>query len=217
MNNRHRSQSTQKIKIAVGVSGGGRSLINLIEEQKNHWFDVALVFSSSHEIAANDVARKYNIPLLVLDFGKSAREASAETLYATLEKLNIDLVVLAGFLKLLPVKSQWSQKVINIHPALLPKFGGKGMHGHHVHEAVISAGETKSGATIHYVNEKYDEGGIIARAIVEIESTWTADELAREVFEAEKKLLPTVIHALAQGTLPETRVKDYQWKNGGLK
>jgi folate-dependent phosphoribosylglycinamide formyltransferase PurN len=119
------------------------------------------------------------------------------------------MVVLAGFLKLLPIDVNWPGKIINIHPALLPKFGGKGMHGRAVHEAVLAAGEVVSGATVHFVNEQYDEGAIISQIEVTIEKTDTVDALASRVFAAECRLLPWTIDRIAEGVLPAKHVVRY--------
>lgn len=192
----------RKLRIAVGVSGGGRSLGNLLDHQASNPYEIGLVFSSSQTAGANEIAKKAKVPLLVLDFAPIHWEITKEKLYQSLEYYGIDLVVLAGFLKLLPIDSHWENKIINIHPALLPKYGGKGMHGHYVHEAVIKSGDIQSGATVHFVNECYDEGSIIARATVEIESLETPESLAQKVFKAECMLLPAVISALSSGQLP---------------
>nr|WP_321453454.1 phosphoribosylglycinamide formyltransferase [uncultured Carboxylicivirga sp.] len=115
-----------------------------------------------------------------------------------LQALNPDLIVLAGFLWLIPSAyiQQFSDKIINIHPALLPKFGGKGMYGHHVHQAVVDNKETESGITIHYVNEHYDEGQIIKQVTCAVEETDTADDVAAKVHELEYKYFPIAIDEL---------------------
>ena len=195
-----------KMRIAVGVSGGGRSLANLIASQNDFPFEVAFVFSSSESAGAMRIARDAGVPALAIDFSFKNQISAKVNLYSQLRDHKIDLVVLAGFLKLLPVDSEWSGKIINIHPAILPGFGGKGMHGHHVHEAVIAAGETTSGATVHFVNERYDDGALIARSKVSLSSGETPDTLASKVFASECLLLPRVIRELAKGTLPVSGV-----------
>lgn len=198
--------STKKMRLAVGVSGGGRSLANLISCQKDHPFAVAFVFSSSVTAGALKIASDAGIPSMSLDFSAKNQEAARHELYKKFRDHQIDLVVLAGFLKLLPVDSSWDGKIINIHPAILPKYGGKGMHGHNVHEAVIAGGEKISGATVHFVNERYDEGALIARSRVSVDGGETADTLAAKVFASECELLPKVISGLALGTLPVQHV-----------
>lgn len=192
----------KKIKIAVGVSGSGRSLLNLIENQRSGNFSVSLVFSSTPTAGANKIADRFGIPLRVFDFSISHREQTKAELYGALEGQGIDLVVLAGFLKLLPLDRNWQNKIINIHPALLPKFGGKGMHGLRVHEAVVSSGELTTGATVHFVNEKYDEGQILAQVKVPIALEDSPEVVGQKVFHAECRLLPAVIEAIAGGRLP---------------
>ena len=115
-----------------------------------------------------------------------------------LKENQIDFIVLAGFLWLIPdnILKEYPNKIINIHPALLPNYGGKGMHGHHVHEAVIAAKEPESGITIHYVNEHYDEGNIIFQAKCSITSEDTADSLAEKIHLLEKEHFPKVIDSL---------------------
>lgn len=196
-------QAATKLRIAVGVSGGGRSLANLVEWGSKQSYEVALVFSSSPSIGANDVAKKANLPLLIEDFSAKNRDTARKNLYNSLVDKKIDLVVLAGFLKLLPMDPSWPGEIINIHPALLPKFGGKGMHGCHVHEAVLAARESESGASVHFVNARYDEGKVIAQSRVPVTAGETAGSLADKVFASECDLLPWVIGELARGGLPK--------------
>lgn len=196
-------QVATKLKIAVGVSGGGRSLGNLVECGPQQSYEVALVFSSSPSIGANNVAKKAHLPLLIEDFSVKNQAPAKQNLYRSLVDKKIDLVVLAGFLKLMPMDPSWPGKIINIHPALLPKFGGKGMYGRHVHEAVLAAHETESGASVHFVNARYDEGRIIAQCRVPVTVGETAGSLADKVFASECDLLPWVIGELARGGLPK--------------
>ena len=192
----------KKIKLAVGVSGSGRSLANLLENQQGKHFSVSLVFSSSPTAGANAIAERHGVPLMVLDFSNAFLNQTKVELYRAFENYGIDLVVLAGFLKLLPVGNGWQNRIINIHPALLPKYGGKGMHGRRVHEAVVDAGELTTGATVHFVNERYDDGNIIAQVKLPIVPTDSPEVVGQKVFQAECRLLPAVIVALAAGRLP---------------
>jgi phosphoribosylglycinamide formyltransferase 1 len=196
------ARAQKKLRIAVGVSGSGRSLSNLLEIQTTHPFSVELVFSSATTAGANELAERHHIPLLVLDFGTTSRDRSQEILYKSLEEHKIDLVVLAGFLKLLPMNQNWQNKIINIHPSLLPKHGGKGMHGRRVHEAVVQSGDLQTGATVHFVNENYDDGLVIAQALVPITVGESPDVVAGKVFQQECRLLPAVIGAFADGRVP---------------
>lgn len=192
----------KKIKIAVGVSGSGRSLLNLIKHADLYNFSVGLVFSSSEHARANEIAKQHELPLLVLDFSPMRSEEAKAKLYESFEENGIDLVVLAGFLKLLPLDKSWRGKIINIHPALLPHYGGQGMHGMRVHEAVVRAGEPLSGATVHLVTEKYDEGRILAQAKVPVYPGESPEVVSQKVFQAECRLLPAVIGAIAIGRIP---------------
>ena len=193
---------SQKIPIAVAVSGGGRSLKNLLAHQKNAPWQIACVISSSPDCGAVAIAHEHKIPLFVGDFAKSARDKTTADLTAVLAGHKISWIVLAGFLKLFPTLSAWQNRVINIHPALLPKFGGKGMHGHHVHEAVLAAKESVSGATVHFVNERYDEGAAISQIEVPVKQDDSPDDLAARIFAAECLLLPWTITALCEHRLP---------------
>ena len=118
-----------------------------------------------------------------------------DKVFRQLQEQEIDFIVLAGFLWLMPsfITAAWPNKIVNIHPALLPAYGGKGMYGHHVHEAVIAAGEKESGITIHYVNDHYDQGAIIFQAKCPVLPTDTPDDLATRVHELEYRHFPRVI------------------------
>lgn len=197
---------SKKMRIAVGVSGAGRSLQNLIEQQNNYPYSVEMIFSSSPKAGANNLAERLHLPLLVLDFSHGHESRAREAVYDALEAHKIDLVVLAGFLKLFPVKDSWNQRIVNIHPALLPKFGGRGMYGYNVHDAVLKTGETSSGATVHFVNSKYDEGSLIAQIKVPVMAQDTPESLGQRVFAAECRLLPAAVGGLADGSLPKKMV-----------
>jgi phosphoribosylglycinamide formyltransferase-1 len=205
---------SKKIRIAVGVSGAGRSLQNLIEQQNNYPYSVEMIFSSSPKAGANDLAERFHLPLIVLDFSHGHESRAREAIYDALEAHKIDLVVLAGFLKLFPVKDSWSGRIINIHPALLPKFGGLGMYGRYVHDAVLKAGETSSGATVHFVNSKYDEGSLIAQIKVPVMAQDTPESLGQRVFAAECRLLPAAIGGLAEGLLPKKMMAQLDAQGG---
>jgi formyltetrahydrofolate-dependent phosphoribosylglycinamide formyltransferase len=141
-------------------------------------------------------AEKFNIPVSVI----SEKDESffAKKLTEKLEEWSPDLIVLAGFLKKIPnsIIKKYNNKIINIHPALLPKYGGKGFFGLNVHKAVLESGDKESGCTVHFVNEEYDKGPIISQAKVPIQSTDTPEVLAKRVLKAEHKLLPSVIKKL---------------------
>ena len=176
------------------VSGGGTNLQALLDAfHDSPIVQIARVISSRSDAGALDRARRANVPAVVL---RNASDA-AELLAALHE---IEIVVLAGYLKLVPaaVVRQFRGRIINIHPALLPDFGGPGMYGHHVHEAVLASGARESGATVHFVDEEFDRGEIIGQERVPVLPGDTPDTLAARVLEAEHRLLPRVVLDLAR-------------------
>ncbi|HXG96170.1 MAG TPA: phosphoribosylglycinamide formyltransferase [Gemmatimonadales bacterium] len=182
------------VRVAVLVSGGGTNLQALLDAlHDSPLARVARVISSRADAGALARARRASVPTAVL------RDPSdpAELLAALGDA---QLVVLAGYLKLVPtpVVSRFRDRMINIHPALLPDFGGPGMYGQHVHEAVLASGATESGATVHIVDEVFDRGKIIAQEKVRIEPGDTPDTLAARVLEAEHRLLTRVVLELAR-------------------
>lgn len=186
--------------VAVGVSGGGRSLENLLRRPSPD-YRIAGVIASREDCRAVAIARDAGLPVFVGDFGPQGKAQTEVTLYEWLALHRIDLVALAGFLKIYPVRPEWTNRVVNIHPALLPKYGGKGMYGNHVHAAVLQCGDLFSGATVHFVDGRYDEGRIIARARVEVRPGDTVETLAARVFQAECELYPKILSQLARGEL----------------
>lgn len=147
--------------------------------------------------APQGVGQRLHVPVLLFD-----RTTFYDTDRVTqlLQQQSVDLIVLAGFMWLMPgsLVRAFPDKIINIHPALLPKFGGKGMYGHYVHEAVVAAGETESGITIHYVNERYDEGQIIFQASCPVSSVDTPEDVARKVQSLEHEHYPRVVAELLE-------------------
>ena len=190
-----------KRKLAVFASGRGSHLTNLFNaiEQGDIDAEISLVVSDVEGNGAALFAEAKDIPLLLVS-AKNASSAIARNQYI-LEALTlhaIDWVLCLGYLKKVGTKivEQYAGKMINIHPSLLPKFGGRGMYGLNVHQAVIDAGESISGATVHYVNEEYDEGAIIAQAEVDVPSGATPADLAALVLKAEHALLITTLKRL---------------------
>lgn len=183
-------------KIVIFASGSGTNAENIIKYFKpSALAKVVAVFSNNRN--AKVLRRAYDHDVKALHFDR-------EALYETNEVLNVlkdidpDLIILAGFLWLFPGKilDQFPDKVINLHPALLPKFGGKGMYGEAVHKAVLAQGETETGITIHYVNPKYDEGNIIFQDKFSIPPGVTHLEIAEKIHELEYKHFPVVIENL---------------------
>jgi phosphoribosylglycinamide formyltransferase-1 len=194
---------TSLANICVCVSGGGRSLQNLINYQSHskNW-KVACVVSSSKSCAANEMAKSQGLELFIGDFSKKGLAATSDDLLVFLKQNAIDWIVLAGFLKLFPVFEDYQKRTINIHPALLPEFGGPGMYGHFVHEAVLKSGVHQSGASVHFVNDRYDDGAMISQIKTPISGMSTVNDIAKAVFQGECRLLPTTIDRLVSGELP---------------
>jgi phosphoribosylglycinamide formyltransferase 1 len=197
------SPNVPKYKIAVLVSGGGTSLQNLIDLERAGGLhaQIALVLSSRPDAYALTRAAGAGIPTAVVDRKAHSETTFSPAIASALIAAKVDGVVLAGFLSrvLLPPDYLW--KAINIHPALLPDFGGKGMYGHHVHRAVLAAKRTISGCTVHFVTPEYDSGPIILQRTCPVLDADTPDTLAARVFAEEKIALPEAINLLAAGRL----------------
>jgi phosphoribosylglycinamide formyltransferase-1 len=180
-------------RIAIFASGSGSNAEKICDYFSDRTdVQVTLIFTNNPQAGVILRARKFNIPVVVFD-----RKCFYETgrILELLKNNQVDLVVLAGFMMLIPafLLETYADRMINIHPALLPKFGGKGMYGHFVHEAVVADGEKESGITIHYVNENYDEGNIIFQARCEVTETDTAEDVARKVQVLEHEHFPRVV------------------------
>lgn len=181
--------------IVLFASGSGSNVENIIEyfnskNVKNNFY----VFTNNPEAFVIERSKKLNVSCFVF----SKEELKNGAVLNKVSDIKPDLIVLAGFLLMFPASiiEVFSNKVINIHPALLPKYGGKGMYGMHVHEAVIANKENETGITIHYVNEHYDEGAIIFQAKITVEPTFTANDVANAVHKLEYEHFPKVIESL---------------------
>lgn len=189
-------------RVAVLASGSGSNLQAILDHQSALGAAAAarvvLVASDNADAGALQRARDAGIAAQPLD-----RNARTTGLAGILSQHHIDLVVLAGYLRLVPadVVAHYRGRILNVHPALLPAFGGPGMFGHHVHEAVIASGARLTGPTIHFVDERYDEGPVIAQAPVPVFPTDTPDALAARVLQAEHLLYPRVVEAVAAGRI----------------
>lgn len=183
-----------QIKIALFASGAGTNAEKIITHLKNHSsIQVCLVVCNKPGAGVIQVAASHNIPVLMIEKERFFRgNAYVDDIK---HRSGIDFIVLAGFLWKIPpaLIAAYPNRMINIHPALLPKYGGKGMYGMHVHEAVIAAGEKESGITIHYVNEYFDEGEHIFQARCEITTTDTAETLAQKIHTLEHLHFPVVV------------------------
>ncbi len=204
-------------RIAVFVSGAGRSLLNLADRIAAGALDaeIVLVVSSSATAAGLAHARRLGLRAEVVAPGPGGwpREGSRRA-FELADAARADLVVLAGFLKVVEVPDRFALRVLNIHPALLPSFGGKGMWGHHVHEAVLASGARVSGCTVHYVTAEVDGGPIVEQRVVEVRDDDDVDALAARVFEAEKEALPSAIALHLEGRL-EVRGRRVVRREGG--
>ena len=201
----------KKCRVAVAISGGGRSLENLIKKSSDYGsYDVIAVISSRSDCGGVSVAERANLPILVEQFTNSPMVERRVNEF--LVKNRVDFIVLAGFLKKFPIVSAPVRPVINIHPALLPSFGGPGMYGRRVHEAVRASGVSESGATIHYVTENYDEGPIIAQVVVAIDDCDSADDIAKRVFDAECDIYPKVLDGIARNQLPIANGQSWKYR-----
>lgn len=182
--------------IAMFASGSGSNAQNIIEYfEKSDIARVTLVLANNPTAYVIERSHKLNVPILVFtrhQFSKS------DFIVDFLKSQNIDLIVLAGFLWLVPpsLVNAFAGRMVNIHPALLPKYGGKGMFGHHVHEAVVANNEKETGITIHMVNEVYDSGAILFQAKCEVTPTDTPDDVAAKIHELEQAHFPKVIEDL---------------------
>ena len=182
-------------RLSIFVSGGGTNLQRIAEYfADNKEVEIVNVICNNPNAYAIERAKNLGIPCKIIN----RAEFKSEDFTKELLEQNIDLVVLAGFLWLLPkhLIDAFPNKIVNIHPALLPKYGGKGFYGEHVHEAVVAAKEDVSGITIHYVNECYDSGAIIFQAQVALEEGETADSLAAKIHKLEYQHYPVVIENL---------------------
>ncbi|MBS1608405.1 MAG: phosphoribosylglycinamide formyltransferase [Bacteroidetes bacterium] len=183
-------------QIAIFASGAGSNAQKIIDHFRNHSsIKVALIICNKPGAGVLSIAERENIPALLIEKEKFFR---GDSYVPELKEKNIDFIVLAGFLWKIPpaLIKAYTGKIINIHPALLPKYGGKGMYGHFVHEAVIASGDKESGITIHYVDEVYDHGKIIFQDKCAVLSTDTAESLAQKIHELEHKNFPVVIETL---------------------
>jgi phosphoribosylglycinamide formyltransferase-1 len=181
--------------IVLFASGGGSNA-----EQIMRYFDkaaaikVVALFTNNAAAGAIEKALQYNVPVILFTRG----QFNDGTVMERLIEFNANLIVLAGFLWKVPsdIIAAYTDKIVNIHPALLPKYGGKGMYGINVHRAVLENGEKESGITIHYVNDNYDEGNIIFQQVVALEECTTPEHVAQKVLELEHRHFPEVIEKL---------------------
>ncbi len=190
------------LRIAVLISGGGTTLRNLIEKIDAGELDVriVLVVSSSPSAGGLQYAEKAGIPIAVVRRKEhDSREQFSGAVFDHCRRAGARLVVFGGFLKQTTIPDDFTNRVVNIHPALIPAFCGKGFYGHHVHEAVLEHGVKVSGCTVHFVDNEYDHGPIILQKAVPVADDDTPETLAARVFGAECKAYPEVLRMIAAG------------------
>lgn len=189
-----------KTRIGILLSGTGRTLVNILEHIHTGDLDaeIACVIADRNGVRGLDHARAAELPTHVT--------TGSDATFIILAEHAVDLVCLCGYLRLLTIPEHFAGRVLNIHPALLPKYGGKGFYGHHVHEAVLAAGETESGCTVHYCDDVYDRGAILLQKRVPVLTDDTAEMLADRVFAAECEAYPDAIRQwIAQSAGPEAK------------
>ncbi|MFO0807466.1 MAG: phosphoribosylglycinamide formyltransferase [Gemmataceae bacterium] len=187
------------IRLAVLLSGSGTTLQNLIDRRVG---DIALVVSSKPNAYGVERARAMGLPAAIVERKHFADTAAfSNAIFDACRSARVELVCCAGFLQLLQVPDDFASRVLNIHPSLLPAFGGKGMYGHRVHEAVLAYGAKVSGCTVHFIDQEYDHGPVVLQRTVEVRDDDTPDALAARVFAAECEAYPVAIRLFAEGRL----------------
>ena len=193
-------------KIAVFVSGGGSNFMAIHHQIQKREIpgEIVLVISNNPNCGAIEYANENSISHVIINETRYPNPYTrGELLPDTCLKAEINLICLAGYMKMLPPEfvKQYENKILNIHPGLLPEFGGKGFFGMRVHEAVINSGKRESGATVHFVDEIYDHGPIILQKKVEVLETDTAESLAARILKLEHELFPEVVKAFCENKI----------------
>jgi phosphoribosylglycinamide formyltransferase 1 len=190
------------LRLAVFVSGRGSNFRAILNARSNNYLniEVAALVSDKDNCPAIELAKANSISCYFVSKIDKKGFITYEMLSELLAEMKIDLIVLAGFLKKIPdeIVDKFKDRIINIHPALLPSFGGEGMYGMNVHRAVFNSSAKVSGATIHFVDKEYDHGKIIAQKVVDISSVKSPEEIAEKVLDIEHELLPYAIKLIAE-------------------
>ena len=194
------------VRLGVLLSGGGRTLENILKHIRTGTLkslaEVALTIASRPGIRGIEIAEAAGVPTHVIHRKEfPSAQGYSDAMVKRLDEAKADLVCLAGFLSYWIIPDRYLGRVMNIHPALLPSFGGEGMYGHHVHEAVLARGCKVSGCTVHFVNNTYDDGPIVLQRAVPVRAEDTPDALAARVFEQECIAYPEAIRLAAEGRL----------------
>ena len=193
--------------ISVLISGGGTTLKNLIDRYDHGELDaqIAQVISNKPDAGGLQYAADAGIDCEIVDHREYDSVGSfSQAIFDAARGAGVDLVVMGGFLRRVAIPKDFENRVINIHPSLIPAFCGKGNYGRRVHQAVVDYGCRVSGCTVHFVDDQYDHGPIIAQSTVEVKAEDSAESLAARVFEAECELYPRVINAIASGKVSTT-------------
>jgi phosphoribosylglycinamide formyltransferase-1 len=196
------SSRQSPLRVAVLISGGGTTLRNLLDKIAADALDieVVLVISSNHNAAGLKFAADAGIPAVVLERRSfESEETFSQAVFDACRSAAVDIVVMGGFLKHVLIPADFENRVVNIHPALIPAFCGHGFYGHRVHEAVLAAGVQESGCTVHFVDNVYDHGPIILQRSVPVLAGDTPDTLAARVFQAECEAYPEALRLIAAG------------------
>ena len=193
----------ERVKLAVLISGGGTTLMNLQDRIDAGSLDAEVVMVlASNDCGGVDKANKRDLPTSIVSRGQfQSVEDFSNALFDTIRQADADLVVLAGFLSLIQIPDEFSGRVMNIHPSLIPAFCGRGYYGHKVHESAIDRGVKVSGCTVHFADNVYDHGPIILQRTVDVPDAATPETLAALVFEEEKLAYPEAIQLFAEGRL----------------
>jgi formyltetrahydrofolate-dependent phosphoribosylglycinamide formyltransferase len=193
---------SKPLRLAVLLSGSGRTLANLLAKQAAGELaaEFAIVISSHAGVRGLEIAEQAEIPTKLLRPKEFASNADyGQAVFDACRAAGAELVVMAGFIKYVPIPRDFENRVVNIHPGLIPAFCGHGFYGHHVHQAVLDYGAKVSGCTVHFVDNEYDHGPIILQQVVPVLDDDTADSLAARVFEAECTAFPKAIQLIAAG------------------
>jgi phosphoribosylglycinamide formyltransferase-1 len=193
-------------KIIVFASGSGTNAENIIKYfAKTKIANVVSIFTNNASAKVIERAKNHQIPVEIF----SKNELLERNILQKIQEIDPDLIVLAGFLLKFPenIIEKYPNKIINIHPALLPNYGGKGMYGMHIHRAIVNNKEKETGISIHYVNENYDEGGIIFQKNVALTEEDTPETVAEKIHELEQKYFPEIIQAVLEDSIKENSKK----------
>ncbi len=195
--------TAEHTKLAVLISGGGTTLLNLLDQiEAGHLTAAVGCVIASHDCLGVERAQARGVDASVIARGQfQSVDAFSTALFEVIREASVDLVVLAGFLSLITIPDAYECRVMNIHPSLIPSFCGKGYYGHRVHEAAIERGVKISGCTVHFADNAYDHGPIILQHTVAVPDDATPDQLGRLVFEQEKIAYPEAIRLFAEGRL----------------